>query len=289
MRIARKYPWLGESLAEVIGTMVLLAFGTGSVAQAVLSNSVNGNMLSINIGWGAGVILGVMVAGPISGAHLNPAVSVALCAVGKFPLKKLPHYIISQYIGAFLGAGVTLLTYHESIHGFSGDGLQVSGINGTAGIFVTFPRGGRDGREGISNLSGAVDQVVGTALLLICVCAIGLPKNKAVSGTLGPLLVGVTVLAIGICFGDNAGYAINPARDLGPRILLSMAGWGTEVFTASYYWFWIPVVCCHIGGILGALIHFLGVEKLMDQEVKTEFVPKDFHSEEKQELSNTRI
>ncbi|XP_023348261.1 aquaporin-3 [Eurytemora carolleeae] len=234
--------------------MLILSFGTGSVAQAVLSHKENGNMFSINVGWGAGVVLGIMASAPISGAHLNPAVTIALAVVNKFPWKKVPHYMISQYIGAFIGAAITLLTYREAIVNFSGSELQVLGENGTAGIFVTFPN------NGISNLSGAIDQIVGTALLLICVLAIGLPGNNNVSKSLGPLLVGLTVVAIGACFGHNAGYAINPARDFAPRVLLSISGWGTEIYTAKQTWCWIPMVFCHIGGILGALLYYWGIE-----------------------------
>jgi len=263
MRRIKCANWIKESLAEVLGTMILLAFGTGCVAQSVLSRGADGGMLSINIGWGAGVILGIMASASISGAHLNPAVSLALATVGKFSWRKVPHYILSQYIGAFLGAAITLLTYNESIYAFNGDGpLQVQGVNGTAGIFVTFPR------DNVSNLGGAVDQVVGTALLLFCVSSIGYSKNSRISEVLGPLLVGVTVLAIGISFGHNAGYAINPARDLGPRILLGMAGWGSDVFTARHGWFWIPVACCHFGGILGAAVHYFGVEILDSEKSK---------------------
>jgi len=240
-----------EFVAELLGTMVLIMFGCGSVAQSVLSHKANGEMLSINLGWGFGVLIGVLVAGPISGAHLNPAVSTALAAVGKFDWRKLGHYMLAQYLGAFLGAALVFFTYKDAIDMFTGPAgeYQVDGENATAGIFVTFPG------PGISNFNGAVDQVVGTALLLFAISAINNPANSAVSSSLGPLLVGLVVVNIGICFGHNAGYAINPARDLGPRLFLLMAGWGTQAFTSHSHWWWIPVVCCHIGGLLGALLH----------------------------------
>jgi len=200
--------------------------------------------------------MGVLVAGPVSGGHLNPAVSVALACVGKFNVKKLPHYIIGQYLGAFIGAALVFLTYRESIDLYSGYGpYQTEGVNATAGIFVTFPA------PGVSNLGGFIDQVVGTALLLVAVLAIGFKGNKAVATSLGPLLVALAVVAIGACFGHNAGYAINPARDLGPRMLLLVAGWGSAPFTSHNYYFWVPIIACHLGGVIGALIFYLFIEK----------------------------
>jgi len=253
---------LKEFLAELVGTAVLLMFGCGCVAQSVLSGGANGGMLSINIGWGLGVLIGVLVAGPISGAHLNPAVSVSLACVKKFPLSSLGHYLAGQYLGAFLGSSLVLFTYRDALHHFSGGRYVVAGENATAGIFVTFPA------EGVTNFGGAVDQVIGTALLLLSVSAVGFHKNSKISTSLGPLLVALTVVAIGVCFGHNAGYAINPARDLGPRIMISLCGWGTEAFSSHGWWFWIPVVCCHLGGVVGVVVHTVVIEHQWGTESK---------------------
>lgn len=251
-----------EFVAELLGTAVLLMFGCGCVAQAVLSRNVNGNMFSINVGWGLGVLIGIIVAGPISGAHLNPAVSVALAVVGKFPLRSLLHYLPAQYIGAWLGSALVLLTYRDALnHYYDTDNsgqIRNWGLD-TVGIFVTSPN------EGVSNIGGAIDQVVGTALLLLGVSAVGYSKNSKVSSIIGPLIVAFVVMAIGICFGHNAGYAINPARDLGPRIMTWMFGWGNAVWKQSSYWWWIPVVCCHVGGVIGALLHLLLIEWTWDR------------------------
>jgi len=261
-----------EFVAELLGTCVLIMFGCGSVAQSVLSQKANGDMLSINLGWGFGVLIGVLVAGPVSGAHLNPAVSTALAAVGKFDWKKLGPFILAQYLGAFLGAALVFFTYKDAIDMFTGPGdYQVEGANATAGIFVTFPG------PGISNFNGAVDQVVGTALLLFAISAINNPANSAVSSSLGPLLVGLVVVNIGICFGHNAGYAINPARDLGPRLFLLIAGWGTKAFSSHYHWWWIPVVCCHLGGLLGALLHRLLLEATWGESASKEIERAEDH------------
>ena len=129
-------------------------FGCGCVAQAVLSKNANGNMFSINVGWGLGVLIGIMVAGHVSGAHINPAVSVALAVVGKFPARSLLHYLPAQYLGAWLGSALVLLTYRDALNHFhDGGDWVVAGENGTAGIFVTFPA------AGVSNVGGAIDQV----------------------------------------------------------------------------------------------------------------------------------
>jgi len=251
--------------AELLGTATLIMFGCGSVAQAVLSRNKNGDMLSINIGWGLGVLMGVLVAGPISGAHLNPAVTVSLAAVRKFPASSIPHFLLAQYLGAFLGSAIVLATYRDALVHFTGGGeWSVTGENATAGIFVTFPA------EGVTNLGGAVDQVVGTMLLLLAISAINNPGNKSVAAALGPLLVALAVVAIGICFGHNAGYAINPARDLGPRVMISLLGWGGAAFTAHSHWWWIPVLACHLGGLLGVSIHWLLLEQRQKQPTETE-------------------
>merc|ERR1719402_464885 len=163
-----------------------------------------------------GVLLGALVSGPISGGHMNPAVSLSMACLGK-----LPHYMLGQYSGAFAGAATVYLTYLDALNHYAGTDRVVIGDNATAGIFATYPA------AGVTNLGGGVDQVVGTALLLVCLCAAADPGNVDVSRSMGPILAGLVVTNIGLCFGHNAGYAINPARDLGPRLFTAVAGWGT--------------------------------------------------------------
>jgi MIP family channel proteins len=240
-----------ESAAELLGTFLILVFGTASVAQKVLSGGALGSALSIHLSWGLGVALGVYASAGVSGAHLNPAVTLALAAFRGFPWRKVVPYVLAQAVGAFAGAAVTYLTYREALAAFDGGVRQVVGEKATAGIFATYPQPFLSAFPG-----GFVDQVVGTALLMLGILAIS-DRRNAGPATGGPVLVGALVVAIGMTFGFNAGYAINPARDLGPRLFTFLAGWGSEVFTAGGHWWWVPIVAPCLGGLLGALAYDL--------------------------------
>jgi MIP family channel proteins len=238
-----------ELLAEFLGTFVLIAFGAGVVAQTVLSKNQNGSYLGINLAWGFAVTMGIYVAGGVTGAHLNPAVTMALAVRNQLPWSKFLPYAAAQIAGAFCGAATVFVVYREAFHAFDGGVRQMD----TAGIFATYPG------PHLSTSGALIDQIVGTALLMLVIAAIGDARNS-VPGNVAPLAVGFLVMAIGMCFGFNAGYAINPARDLGPRLFTAMAGWGGQVFTANHFYFWVPIVGPLIGGPLGALIYdwFIG-------------------------------
>lgn len=236
---------LRELLAEYLGTLVLLTFGSAVVAQVVLGQKANGEYLSINLAWGLAVTMGIYVAGGVTGAHLNPAVTVALAAHGDFAWRKVLPYCLAQLAGAYSGAAITFLVYREAFNAFDGGVRQIAGDKGTAGIFATYPQ------PYLSTLGGLIDQIIGTMLLLLVIRALGDARNLAPVGNLAPLLVGCLVMLLGMSFGLNAGYAINPARDLGPRLFTALGGWGFEVFRANNYWFWVPIVGPLIGGILG--------------------------------------
>jgi MIP family channel proteins len=244
-----------EFLAEFLGTFVLVLFGDASIAQAILSLGSKGDFFAINWGWGLAVILGVLVSGGVSGGHINPAVTVAVATLGKFPWWKVPHYLAGQYLGAFAGATVVFFVYWDAIVWYEHDRGAYRSTPDTAGIFSTYPS------PHLTTAGGAGDQFLGTAMLMLCVCAITDRKNMQVSKQMVPLFIGFTVLAIGICFGYNCGYAINPARDLAPRLFTALAGWGTPVFTyPTFYWWVIPIVATHVGAIVGAWIYFLAIE-----------------------------
>lgn len=233
-----------EVLAEFLGTFVLIAFGAGVVAQKTLSQGENGSYLAINIAWGLAVTMGIYVAGGVTGAHLNPAVTLALAVRKKIPWSKVAPYMIAQVCGAFIASAVVMMVYREAFNAFDGGTRGMT----TAGIFATYPQ------PFLSHWGGLIDQIVGTALLMLVITAIGDTRNNA-AGNLGPFAVGFLVVAIGMCFGFNAGYAINPARDFGPRLFTALAGWGSEVFRAGNYYFWVPIVGPLIGGPLGAIAY----------------------------------
>lgn len=245
-----------ELAAECLGTFVLIAFGVGVVAQTVLSASANGSYLGINLGWGIGVTLGVLVAGGVSGAHLNPAVTIALAAHRGVPWSKVAPYAVAQTLGAFLAAAVVFLTYREAFAAFDGGLRQIAGAQGTAGIFATYPQ------PFLSIAGGLIDQIVGTALLVIGVFAIGDAKNVAAPGWLGPILVGLLVVGIGVAFGFNSGYAINPARDFGPRLFTAVGGWGGGVFAAGGGWWWVPIVGPVMGAVAGGAVYDACITRL---------------------------
>jgi len=236
-----------ELAAEFLGTFVLMAFGVGVNAQVTLGGGTAGTYLSINIGWGLAVMLGVLVAGGVSGAHLNPAITIALAVHRGLPWRRVLPYTLAQMVGAFLGAALVFVAYREAFAAFDGGVRQIAGAQATAGIFATYPQ------AFLSLGGGLVDQIAGTALLVIGVFAIGDSRNIAAPGWLGPVLVGLLVVAIGMAYGFNAGYAINPARDLGPRVFTAMAGWGSGVFSAGHGWWWVPVVGPVIGGMMLAV------------------------------------
>jgi MIP family channel proteins len=239
-----------ESAAEFLGTLVLIAFGSGVVAEVVLSGGANGSALSIHLAWGLAVTMGIYVAGGVSGAHLNPAVTLALAAMRGFPWRKLPAYVLAQVAGAFAGAALTFVTYREAFDHFDGGSRQVTGALATAGIFSTYPQ------PYLSLGGGFLDQVVGTALLMLGIFAIS-DRRNAGPAAFAPVIVGALVALIGMSFGLNAGYAINPARDLGPRLFTSLAGWGGEVFRAGNGWWWVPIAAPCIGAVLGGFVYDL--------------------------------
>jgi glycerol uptake facilitator protein len=225
-------------VAELVGTALLVLLGDGVVAGVLLSKSKaeKSGWIVITTGWALAVAMGVYAVGRISGAHLNPAVTLGLAAVGKLPWSQAPVYIGGQMLGAFLGAVLMWLTYLA--HWRATEDKDVKRI-----VFCTTPA--------IRNApANVVTEVVGTFVLVFGVLALG--ANKAPNDTgLTPLLVGFLVWAIGLSLGGPTGYAINPARDLAPRIahaLLPVAGKGDS----DWGYAWVPVVGPILGGILGA-------------------------------------
>lgn len=238
-----------EAAAEFLGTFLLLVVGLGVVAQTVLSANANGSYLGINLAWGLAVMLGVYASAGVSGAHLNPAVTVSLAVHRGFPWAKVGPYVLAQVAAAVAASVVVYVTYGEALQAFDGGVRQIAGPQGTAGIFATYPQ------PFLSVTGGLIDQIVGTALLVAGVFAFTDTRNTAPPAWMTPVLVGLLVVAIGMSFGFNAGYAINPARDFGPRLFTAMAGWGADVFRAGNGWWWVPVAGPLLGGILGGFLY----------------------------------
>jgi len=249
-------------LAEFFGTFVLIAFGCGSVAVAVVGLPGSGrqsvafgaaNWLIIAWGWGLGVVFGVYVCSGISGGHINPAVTLAFALRRKFPWRKLPGYWLAQLVGAFAAAAVVYAVYVAAINAFNQTNHFADRPQSlpTFSIFATFPAQYFNG----SWVGPFVDQIVGTAMLLAVIAALLDRRNSAPAANLTPYIVGLVVVVIGLSFGTNAGYAINPARDFAPRLFTALAGWGGEVFTAANHWWWVPIVGPLIGGVLGGYVY----------------------------------
>lgn len=264
----------GEVLAEFLGTLVLIAFGDGVVAMAVAGLPGSGrtagptvffqgagDWLLIAWGWAFAVTFGVYVAGGVSGAHLNPAVTLAFAVRRRFPWRKVIPYMVAQVVGAFVGAALVYLVYHDAIAAF----LKAAGHTKNAdiptySIFATFPAPYFNG----GFIGPLIDQIVGTMFLVMLIAAVVDARNTAVKANLGPFVIGLAVAAIGMSFGANAGYAINPARDFGPRLFAWIAGWGELALPGSSpgafsWYFWVPIVGPLIGGVIGILLYDLFV------------------------------
>jgi glycerol uptake facilitator protein len=229
-------------LAEFIGTLILILLGDGVVAAVLLRNSKaeHSGWIVITFGWGMAVAIAVYAVVAVSGAHINPAVTVGLASVGLLPWAQVPGYIIAQLLGAFVGAVLVWLTYYDHWKETDDPVLKL-------GVFSTIPQI----RNTVPNF---VTEVIGTAMLLFGVLAlVAHTAPFSQGGIIFPLLVGFLVLAIGLSLGGPTGYAINPARDLGPRIahaVLPIPGKGDSDWSYS----WIPVVAPLVGGIIGAVL-----------------------------------
>jgi glycerol uptake facilitator protein len=260
----------GELLAEFLGTMVLILFGDGVVATVLLflgfgasSGSANSaSWLLINWGWGFAVMLGVFVAGSISGAHLNPAVTVGLAVRGVFAWSKVGWYILFQFLGAWVAALLLFIEYNTGITSFEQKNHLVRGslasATGATQFFFTYPHTPLGGTV-VPIWNATFDQVLGTFLLVFLILAITDARSAPPLSNLAPLIIGILVVAIGMSFGVDAGYAINPARDFGPRLFAWMAGWGEAALPGNGVgfsnYFWVPIVGPIVGGVIAAFVY----------------------------------
>ena len=227
-------------LGEIIGTMFLIILGDGVVANVVLNNTKGNNSgwIVITFGWAIGVFVGVFCVGSISGAHLNPAVTIALAMVGKFSWAKVPEYILAQMIGAMLGASLVWIQYRQHFNATSDPNLKLA-------VFCTSP--------GIrSYLNNFISEVIGTFVLVFAVLYIAAPQVGI--GAISALPVALLVFGIGLSLGGTTGYAINPARDLGPRLMHAVLP-VLNKRDSDWKYSWIPIAGPFTGSVLAALLY----------------------------------
>lgn len=256
----REYSLTAQLIAEFVGTMLILLFGAGVVAMIVLFGTgaagevVNGGYTNITLGWGLGVTFGVYASAKVSGAHLNPAVTLALAVFRGFPWSKVVPYCVAQTAGAFAGAALVFLNYRPAFERFD------PALEKTTKIFTTFPA------FPALPAAGFIDQVLGTALLLFLIFAVTDELNMPVSANLAPVVIGLIVVAIGISFGALHGYAINPARDLGPRVFVVLAGFKNNGLTDGSGVWWVPIAAPLLGGVLGGGLYDLTVRRYLARD-----------------------
>lgn len=250
-----------EFIGEVFGTFVLILLGDGVVANVGLAPRLAGNAYNwntITIGWAFAVIIAVYVSGGVSGAHLNPAVTLALAFKRGFPWKKVLPYILAQMLGAFLGAAAVYLVYRD---GLIAAGMPNVWSTGPGSVFQAsfFQAEQAAGTGSYTMLTASIAELFGTMVLLWGVAASGDSKNMGLKDNLGALIVGFAVLAVGLSLGGPSGYSINPARDLGPRIFGALVG--TKNLFDGLYWLIPPVLIPCVAGPIGLVIYDLFISR----------------------------
>ncbi|SDX31422.1 MIP/aquaporin family protein [Flavobacterium degerlachei] len=236
-------------IAEIVGTMLMILLGNGVVANVVLKGTKGNNSgwIVITTAWAFAVFVGVVVAGPVSGAHLNPIVTLGLALVGKFAWNQVATYVVAQIIGAMLGAFLVWLSHKD----------HFTATEDEAGKLACFSTG-----PAIRNYSSnLISEIIGTFTLIFVIFYLSGPDLSIAAatdakiglGSIGALPVAILVWAIGLSLGGTTGYAINPARDLGPRIVHSLLLKGNSDWSYA----WVPIVGPIIGSSLAALCFLL--------------------------------
>ncbi|CAD6195776.1 unnamed protein product [Caenorhabditis auriculariae] len=250
-------------LAEFTGTFLLLLIGNSAVAQHVLKRPQPADMVNVYIGFALAILFGVAVSAKISGGHINPAVSLMFLTFKQLSPLRFVLYTIVQTLGAFFGALVSYAVYCDAINHFDGGNHTVVGPRATAGIFASYPS------LHLSNFNGLLDQIVGTAVFCFLIAHVT-DKRNSYASWLQPVLVGTAFLGVGVAFGYNAGFPMNPARDFGPR-LFTLFVYGGEVFSHKN-WFWVPVLGPFIGAVLGGWLYQFLIGFHTPQDVEEKYV-----------------
>ncbi|KAF5362485.1 hypothetical protein D9756_002715 [Leucocoprinus leucothites] len=260
---------LSEYAGEFLGTMALCIIGIGVNCQVILSNNPlvaalpAGNWTSLSLGWGAAIAIGVWISG---GGHINPAVTLAFAAWRGFSWKKVPGYIVAQMLGALVGSAIIYGNYVHAIDIYEG-GRGIRTMK-TAGAFGTFPA------PFMTAASAFFSEFLGSAMLLFGILVMTDKKN-AVPAWFVPVGLFITLFGIGAGLGFETGFALNPARDLGPRILTAMVGYGGQVFsTRNQYWLWCPIIAGCLGAQVATLVYDLFIYEGTDSVIYKMFGPR---------------
>ncbi|WP_295481329.1 MIP/aquaporin family protein [uncultured Pseudomonas sp.] len=251
MTTALRQPTLGgQCMAEFLGTALLIFFGTGCVAALKVAGASFG-LWEISIIWGVGVSMAIYLSAGVSGAHLNPAVSIALTLFAGFEKRKLPFYVIAQVAGAFCGAALVYCLYSTLFFDFEQAHGMLRGSPASldlASVFSTYPH------PSLSTAQAALVEVIITAILMAVIMALTDDNNGLPRGATAPLLIGLLIAVIGSAMGPLTGFAMNPARDFGPKLMTFFAGWGDIAFTGGrdIPYFLVPLLAPILGACLGA-------------------------------------
>ncbi|TFK47704.1 aquaporin [Heliocybe sulcata] len=241
---------LREPFAEWLGIMIMILIGIGSSCQTKISDGTYGNYTNLMFAWGYAVTLAIYISGGVSGGHLNPTITICLALFRGFPWRMVPRYILAQIFGAFCGAAILYGNYKVALEDFDPE-MKLYGTNASAPLFITMPSEEVGGAR-----QGCLQEVIASAILHVVVLALGDEHNAPPGAGLGAFITGLTIIAIGMSQGWISGYAINPARDLGPRIFLWFMGYGTLVWHHDSWW-WLngAILSTIAGGVLGCLLY----------------------------------
>ncbi|KAI8970940.1 aquaporin-like protein [Pilobolus umbonatus] len=242
-----------EYLAEFLGTLVLVMLVCGLSAEKTLNVDSTRSALTSSVAAGFALLAGICISGHISGGHINPAVTVTLAVFCNFPFRKVPGYILSQFLGAFTGAALLYSIIEPAITQFDHGERQIAGEFGTAGIFGTYAP------DYVGIASAFASEIVGTALFLVLILATGHQGNTLFHAGQA-IMISASLLVLILCLGFTSGFSLNPARDLGPRFFAAIAGWSFDVFSVNNYYFFVPMFGPIIGGLLGGVVYMIFVD-----------------------------
>ncbi len=254
---------LGELVAEFLGSFIIAIFGFGVVAQVTVGAGGLGGHDSIAWSWGLGVTFGIFVAGTISGAHLNPAVTLAVATYKGFPWQKVGPYVLAQVVGWFFGALAIFFNYVNSINV-----IDPKHTIKTQGIFSTLPGNGNNALD-VHLPQAFMDQVLGTAVLVFLIFAITDALGANPTPAVSAIAVGLVIVGIGFALGTDDGYAINPARDFGPRLMEYIVGYhGAWLDQRGTVFFWVPILGPIVGGLVGGGVYQATIARTLPTTIK---------------------